>query len=166
MFKRRGFTIIELLLYLAIMGVSLAVLSSFYFSTSAVKAKNNALIEVEQQGLRAVETIRQAIIASGGISFPTTGSSGAILSLSAAAGGETAIFDIGAGKLRVSIGADSEAALHNSRVQASNLIFYNLSQAGFPGTIAGSFTLETINPSGRQEFSYAQTFNFVVSRRW
>lgn len=139
--NQKGFTLIELLLYVSIVGAIIFSIAGFLSLSMQSRVKNQAIAEVEQQGVQVMQIITQAGRNAADVSF-------------------TSVFDLSGGVIR-----QNTIALTNSRVVASALTFQNLSRAGTPGTIRIQFTLTRINPSGRNEYDYSKTFYSSVSLR-
>jgi prepilin-type N-terminal cleavage/methylation domain-containing protein len=85
--RQRGYTLVELLLYLAILGVLMGSVTVFLGSALAVRVKNQSIAEVEQQGALLMDTITQAIRNADSITSPATGASGDTLTLAMASAG-------------------------------------------------------------------------------
>ena len=66
---------------------------------------------------------------------------------------------------RVTEGVGSPLPISNSRIEVSELTFENLSEVETPGIIRIEFTLTHINPDGRNEYDYQQTFYGSASLR-
>lgn len=140
-----GFTLIELLLYISIVGVILASVSVFFFIILQSEVKNQAIVEVEQQGAQMMQRITHKIRNAGSINSPLPGQSSASISL------DTGSFNI------------SDFVF--PEVSASNLIFKNLSKSDTPGIIQVQFTLSYNNPENKQEYDYSKTFYGSASLR-
>ncbi|MEK6561177.1 MAG: type II secretion system protein [Nitrospirota bacterium] len=138
---RKGFTLIELLLYVSIVGAIIFSVAGFLSLLMQSRVKNQAISEVEQQGVQVMQVITQTGRNATNINF-------------------SSVFDLSGGTIR-----QNTIALTNSRVVASNLTFQNLSRTGTPGTIRVQFTLTHINPEGRNEYNYSKTFYGSASLR-
>lgn len=157
--KNRGFTLIELLLYFAIIPLVLLPISSFLSSFFEARVKNQTVMEVEEQGVSAMNIITQTIRNAEAINTPLLGSSASSLSLNVVdAGLDPTLFDLSGSTLRVTEGIGSPVALTNTRVTASGLTFQNLSRPGTPGVIRIQFTLSRVNPEARHEYNFTKTF--------
>jgi len=139
--RRRGFTLIELLLYVSIVGAIIFSIAGFLSLLMQSRVKNQAIAEVEQQGIQAMQVITQTGRNAADVNFTTA-------------------FDLFGGTMR-----QDAIPLTNSRVVASNLTFQNLSRTGTPGTVRVQFTLTHINPSGRNEYDFNKTFYGSASLR-
>jgi len=161
-----GFTIIELLLYVAISSIILLVTSLFLSTLLEARVKNQIIAEVEQQGVQVMQIITQTIRNAELVNSPANGASGSSLSLNTSLASTTpSIFDLSAGVVRIKENGNSVINLTNSKVSVSNLSFYNLSRPGTPGVIKISFTISAINNSNRNEYSFSSLFTGSASLR-
>lgn len=157
--NQRGFTLVELLLYVAIASVMFLAISVFLSVLLQSRIKNQTIAEVEQQGFQVMQIITQTVRNANIINTPAQGASAPSLSINAyAIGNNPTIFDLAGGTIRITEGVGSAVSLTNSRITASALAFQNLSRAGTPGTIRIQFTLTHLNPEGRNEYSFTRTF--------
>jgi len=154
-----GFTLVELLLYLGLSSVLIIVISGFLSMLLQARIKNQAIGEVEQQGLQVMQIMTQAIRNASAINFPTQGVSTSSLSLDTSVSTTTPMsFNLSSGGIRITEGTGGAVALTNSRIVASNLIFSNLSYPTTHGIIRIQFTLTYKNPSNISEFNFQKTF--------
>jgi Tfp pilus assembly protein PilW len=154
-----GFTLVEVLLYLAVAILILATATIFFFTILQSRVKNQTVAEVEAQGSALLHTITQTIRNSSGINSPSQGGSGSSLSIvSSDPAKDPTVFDVQSGVARITEGVSSAVALTNSRVSLSGLTFQNLSRTGTAGTVRVQFTLTHTNSSGRNEYNYTKTF--------
>ena len=164
---KKGFTLIEMLLYLSILSVVVLALSSFLFLTYTSRIKGNVIAEVEQQGSQTMSLITQNIRNSSGITLPVAGASAASLDLTEYIGAVSpTIFNQSGNKIQITEGAGGAVDLTSNRVIVSGLSLQNLSRPGTPGVIRIQFTLTHINPANRGEYIYSKTFTSTASRRW
>ncbi|MBI5222371.1 MAG: prepilin-type N-terminal cleavage/methylation domain-containing protein [Candidatus Magasanikbacteria bacterium] len=163
---KKGFTLVELLLYASITSVMLLVISVFLSTLLESRVKNQTIAEVEQQGTQVMQLITQTARNAEAITSPATGASASSLTLDVVTvASDPTIFDLSGGVIRIKEGAGTATALTNSRVTASALTFQNLSRTSTPGTIRIMFTLTYVNSSGRNEYTYAKTFYGSASLR-
>jgi len=164
--KSAGFTLVELLLYVAISGVILLVTTMFLQTLLESRIKNQTIAEVEQQGIQVMQIITQTVRNADVLNSPTIGASATSLSVNTyTAGNNPTVFDLSGGVIRIKEGAGSAIALTNARVTVSDLNFQNLSRSGTPGTIRISFTLSHVNPSGRNEYAFSKVFTGSATLR-
>lgn len=158
----RGFTILELLLYVSIAGVILLGVSVFLSALLGARVKNQTIAEVDSQGMQVLQLITQTLRNADSINTPAQGGVSTSLSLNTYTGGlNPTVFDLAGGVLRVSEGAGAAVPLTNSRVTVSSLSVQNLTRTGAPGVVRVMFTLSYNNTSGRPEFTYQK--NFIVT---
>jgi len=164
--NQQGFTLIELMLYVAIASVVLLMVTSFFQMTLAAKIKNRTILEVEQQGMQIMQIITQTIINSEAIISPTPGNSSTGLTLDVvSAVDDPTIFDLSSGTIRITQGVGVPVNLSSSLVNVDSLIFQNLSKTDTPGILRVEFTLSYINNTGRNEFNWSKNFYSSISLR-
>lgn len=156
----KGFTLIEVLLYISLAAFTLLATSTLFFFVIQSRLKQQAISEVEEQGTMMLSVVTQAVRNAKDFSDLTPGTSNAT-SLTLTVPTEEAnptIFDLVDGTFRSTKGSGSTVALTSPRVAMTNLSFHNLGQTATTGTVRIQFTLSTVNPTGMREFSYQQTF--------
>lgn len=163
----KGFTLLELLLYIAIVGSLLIAITGFYAMVAESRIKNQTISEVNQQGAAVMETITQAIRNANAITSPAAGASGPTLNLAMpTAGVNPTIFDLsGGGAVQIKEGIGAITPLTASNIQISNLIFKNLSRVGTPGVVQVTFTVSRVSSSGRNEYQHQKTFTSTAALR-
>ena len=158
----KGFTLIELMLYVAIASL---MLSAIVFSVSLVlesRVRQQTVNEVEGQALTVMQFMARAIRDAKTISTPAIGIGGSTLTITTSAG--TVTFDVTNNVLQMS----ENGAVHpltNNRVVVSELTFTNASRVDTPGIVRVSFTLTYKNPESRSEYDYTKTFYTSASLR-
>ena len=157
--QMRGFTLIELILYIALLSALLLALSGFYGLVLRGRAKAQSIAEVEQSGSQIVQIITQTVRNSTAINSPGIGTSASSLSVNVVNVSQSpTVFDLATGIVRIKEGTAATVDLSNSRVVVSNLTFSNLSRASTHGIISFSFTISRNNASGRNELDYTKIF--------
>ncbi len=164
--KNQAFTLVETMLYVAVLSICLTAMSGFIDMVNAAKTKNRIVLNIERQGENITEIITSAIRNSSGIISPSVGATSAALSLSFnEAAKNPTVFSLNGGIIYIKEGSGSNTALSDPSLQAENLSFKNLSRNGTPGNIKFSFSLRS-QEEGRAEFSYRQDFFGGSSRRY
>ncbi|HEX7963502.1 MAG TPA: type II secretion system protein [Candidatus Saccharimonadales bacterium] len=79
--KQRGYTLIELLLYVSIVGVMLVAITMFFGSITDSRVKGQSINEVESQGLALMDYLTQTVRNASSITAPTSGASATSLTL-------------------------------------------------------------------------------------
>lgn len=158
-FSQSGFTLIELIVSLGLATILLGAIFGLYLASSQMRARINATAEVEQQGLQAMEIITQTIRNSSAISNPSTGASGASLTLSVPTVAKSpTIFSLSNGQLQIKEGTSAVTPITSNRVSVSNLTFQNLTAAGSGGLVRVTFTLGSNYQTGKMANVYSKTF--------
>ena len=146
----RSFTLIELLIYIAIISLVLVSVTGFFWNIVSGNIKENSYQEVQQNGRFVITKITQEIKKAIGINSPVQGSSDNSLSLIMSEPNlNPTIFDVSGGKLRITQGASAPIELTTDQIRVSNLQFTNLSYLNSPGTLRVEIALENLNPSGK-----------------
>lgn len=155
----RGTSFIELILYIAIMGIMIASIGSFIVSNKKMGDNHKAITEVELQGAEVIRIILQSIRNSQSVNYPAIGMNGASLSLSVGVLTKNpTVFDLSGGKVRIKEGSDSTIDLNSSQVEITNLSFKNMTATNAPGSVRVSFDINYVNPSGKAELNYSKTY--------
>ena len=166
LYKNKGFTIIETLIYVAIFSIIVGALSSFVLSINSSRLRAQILFEVNDQGTNIVRIISQTIRNGQSINMPTSGSTAASLSVATAnVVTNPTIFSVVDEILYITEGSGSPIALTNNKVKISNVIFTNLSRSGTPGVVEIRFTLSNIASAIKVEQQYAVDFYGTASIR-
>lgn len=142
----KGFTLVELLLYIALTSIILFTTAMFLVSLLESRVKNQTIATVDQEGNQTMATITQTIRNAVSINSPTIGTDSATLSLNTGVSGkDPTIFSLSNGTIMMQEGSGSPVALTSNLVIISNLKFRNLSRASTPGNIDVTFTVEHIH---------------------
>jgi Tfp pilus assembly protein PilW len=164
--RNAGFTLIELLLYIALSSILLGVISSLLIGLVQLRNKNQAIAEVEQQGLMAASAIGQAIRNATAINSPTPNASATSLSINTPAPSlSPTLFDLNAGALRVKEGLAAAVPLTSSRVMVTGLSFQNTAPPNTPGSVRFQYTVGSANTGNRNDFRFSKTFSGSASLR-
>jgi len=164
---RSGFTLIETLLYMAIVSILVGAMTSLIILMLQARAKNQTIAEVEQQGIFVAQYITNMLRNGDYVTEPYIGGATSI-NLSAAILDPTKNplnMTLYNGAIQTNEALTGSVNLTNTRVVASGLSFQNFSRTGTPGTVRGQFTLTAVNPSGRKEFQFQKTFTFSATLR-
>lgn len=157
--NHKGLTLVELILYVAIVSVVILATAVFLQLIFESRVKNQVIAEVEQQGLQVMQIITQTVRNSTAINSPTQGSNESSLSVAVLDNAKNpTVFDLSSGAIRITEGATSPVNLTSAQVSASSLTFKNLSYTGTPSTIRIQFTITYINASARNEYQFTKTF--------
>ncbi len=151
-----GFTLIEMLVYVVIMGALLAMVMNIYLSLGKAREKATVISEVERGGYTAMQTMTQSVRNAQSVVSPGGSATSSTLSLTVyEASSSPTTFSVVSSMLYMTEGSIT-AALTNSRVMVSNLVFSNLTASTTDGSIQIQFTLTA--PATGHTSGYSTTF--------
>ena len=164
---QRGFTLIETILYILIIGMILSTLGLFLNHLLQARAKTLASSDLITAARTIQDVLGHAARAAEGINTSTStfGSDPGILSLNMVeVGVYPTVFSLtGAdGQLQVSEAGGGNILLTTDEVAITNLVFTNLTGDDDTGIIQVQFTLEAVNTSGSAYFDYEQSFETTL----
>ncbi len=158
--KFKGFTLVELLLYVAIAGTSIILISLFLTTLLSSRVKGETISEVEYQGLQAINIITQKVRNAENVILPAQESGGDALELN---DGEFLFF---VEENVLFLEKEGEVFnLTNERVLIKDILFENVARVNAPDIIRISFLLSYNNPLDRIEYSYEKFFVTSASLR-
>ena len=144
--NHRGFSLIEIIVYVAIFSILVVVLASFLNSITSTRLHSQIVLEVNDQGSSAIKTIAQTLRNASSVNSPTMGSIASSLSvLTVSPATSPTVFSESGGVLYITEGSGSPVALTNNKVVVSNLTFSNFSRSSTPDIIKVSFTITSIS---------------------
>lgn len=185
---QKGFTLVELLLYLSLTAIILTASSVFIQFVLEARIKNQVIREVDSNGQLAMEYIARTIANAETIEISSRSAAMAVMTavgLEATTVTPAAQFDstesitltnfpptvspvtfsLSEGVLQVQEGDDKPVALTNNKVSVGKLNFQNLSIRGTPGIIKISFVVSYVNQTGRSEYSFSRSFTTSAALR-
>jgi type II secretory pathway pseudopilin PulG len=159
--KSKGFTIVELLIYMALLSGFLIVITEIFASIMDVKLESDATSAVEQDGRYILTRLSYDIPQSTSIGTPTTLGSTAS-SLVMVVSGITYTYSINGNNLQLNNNLGSNN-LNSTESKISNLSFQKIGNSGGKETIKFSFTVTSaaVRPGGAE----TRTFNTTIGRR-
>lgn len=146
--KKKGFTLIELILYIAIASMIMVGITTFSINIIFTSEKSEIRQEVQQNAIFAMQKMMQEIRESNDLNIGTStfGSSPGVLSLSRNNGAEDpTVLNVSNGSLQISRGATGPFDLISNNIEVTNLIFTNLSFGGRTTIIKIELTLNHKN---------------------
>lgn len=163
--RQKGFTLIELTLYVSLMSMFLLALVLFLTAIFEARERQHIMAEVEQQGIQIILALTSTINKADSIDVPTLGQDVPSLTLTMYESLENpTIFSLDGSTLIMSIGASSATPLHNDKVSITALAFRNITPPDTPGSVQIVVTLASRpKPGGRTVFSYTKTFQTSLS---
>jgi type II secretory pathway pseudopilin PulG len=139
---KKAFTLIEVILYLAIAGSMILAIAGFLTVALQARARYQAVSEVGQQGTFIMSVLAQNVRGALAINSPADGQQDSSLSLTVpGAQDNPVVFAATNGTLTETVGSSAAYNLSSGQISVSNLEFSNLSPTGGPGLVRVSFTL-------------------------
>jgi len=163
-----GYTLIELLMYISIVGTLLTGAALFMSTMTEARVKNQSISEVNEQGMMVMEHMTRIIRNADSITAPAAGSSANQLTLAVPTGSlSPTVLNLSTNTLQIKEGTTAAAvALTNSKVQVTSLSFKNVTRTSTPGAIQITMTLARVNTLNRNEYDYQKTFVTTAALRW
>lgn len=165
-FSQRGFTLIELILYIALVSIFMGGSILFVWDVIYARVKSTVQLEVSQNLRLASQKISYEIRNANGLNSLTASS----LSLSSSdPARDPTVFDIAGDRVRVGYGSGgqcpttSPCEITSNLVAATQLQFTDLSTGSGSINIGFSLTLE--NTAGRKSWQESKTYSTSVEIR-
>lgn len=162
----KGFTLLELLVYVTITGGLLVAVSMFFNTVIESRIKAQSIMEVEQQGALVMDYIGGVVRGADSITSPAAGGTGVntiTLAMPASSTVATVVIEKNGTVVQVREDAGAAIPLTNSKVEVDSLTMRNLTRSGTPGIVQISLVLSRVNTTGRNEYDYTQTFTTSVT---
>ena len=162
----RGFTLIEMLLYLALMTIMIAVLGGIGVNVLASNAKAHALEEVGYNAHFVFEKLRTAVNDASSIDGPTGNGTSSTLTLSMGdASKNPTVFTLADGILTMTESAGQPITLSTDGVTISSLQFRDVSYPASPSTVRIEMSIDAYNPEHRKAYDAGGQFYTTVGQR-
>jgi len=166
--SKKGFTLIEILIYTAMVAIFLVTAVNFSLDVIEGKAKARSMREVQQNSRFAIEKMTQEIRRAEDINLAESvfDTHPGVLSLAMPeAEKNPTVFDLSLDSaLRITQGTSTPEILFSNQVAATNLVFTNLSPLAWSKNIKINLTVQYKNPE-RKEFEATSTLETAVSLR-
>jgi Tfp pilus assembly protein PilW len=165
--NQKGFSLVEMLLYVSISSVILLSLSLLLTSLFSSRVKSQSIADVDQQGMQVLQLITQTVRNAKSVDFPSIGATSTSLSVTMPDPMlSPTVFDLTNGTVRITEGSNQSIKLTNSHVTVTSLLFQNISSASSTDRIVRtSFTVSYNNVSGRNERSFVKSFTGSATLR-
>jgi type II secretory pathway pseudopilin PulG len=165
--SQKGFTLVELILYVSICSILLLTISSFLSFLLGARVRSQAITEVNQQGFQVMSMITQTIRNGRSIQVPSMGLSSSTLSITT---GDVllnpTVFSLSSTTVQIKEASKNAVPLTNSRIRVSGLTFQNVSSGSSTEKIIRiSYTIDYINPAGRSEYTFTKSFTGSATLR-
>ena len=127
----KGFTLVELLIYIAILGLVIVGIIYFVISITNSRSKNYVVEEVHENARTAMDTIAQTIRSANGINtgqsiFESDPGELSLATTDAQKNPTIINLDQDDGVLLIKEGAASEVAITSDNIKITRLVFYNI----------------------------------------
>lgn len=163
--SERGATILEFLIYVAMVGIMLVTMGRFMAEFVSTQSKSVAIAEVAQNARFAMARMEAEVRGSTGVNVGTStfGTSPGTLSISTASGGtDPTIFALTAGVLTVKQGTGAVLPLTGSKVEVLEFQVDNVSVAGRTRAVRLHLRVKHKNPGDLVEFNPETTVQTTV----
>lgn len=137
-----GYSLIEILLYMALLGIFLSGLSQLFVSSLNVNLESEANSSVEQDARYLLLKFRYSLSQASSVNIPASpGASGNTLQI--VDSGTTYTFTLNGDNLVVNDGIN-DIQLNSNRTKVSSLSFVRLGNVGGKNTVSISYTLDSL----------------------
>jgi type II secretory pathway pseudopilin PulG len=161
--QTRGFTLIEILLYLALVMIMLAVLGAIGIDVLGSRAKATAQQEMHYASVFAHEKLRNTIARSEAIALPIRGENGSVLELSMPTPEQDpTIFSVVEGVLYMQEGVSAPNAITPAAIVVSEVLFSNVGDEA----VRSAMHLDAHNPHMRSSYAASSTFYSTTRLRY
>lgn len=163
----RGVSLLELLIYIALLSVILLVISSAFISISKTGGSVDARTEVNSNARFASNKMIQDIKSASAVSVPTTvGATGSTLEITVS--GDTILYDVSGGQLRRKVNAGTPEPITSNLITVSAPVFtrlenYNTVFQATTTTININMTITHSNTGS--DYNYSSVINTTASLR-
>ena len=161
MSTKRAFTLIETVLYVAILGMIAGSLILFSISMSTARAKDAVIEEVNTGARNSLGIISSKIRQATAVTVPLPGASNTVLGLDMPAPTPDVVILPLNGVLNYIDSAVGAQQMTSNNVRVKNILFQNVASAGERDALKITLTLQ-VNASSSPEFNYEQTVSTTV----
>ncbi|HMB65820.1 MAG TPA: prepilin-type N-terminal cleavage/methylation domain-containing protein [Patescibacteria group bacterium] len=163
--ERKGFTLAETLIYIAIIGVVTISFISFSISISNSRNKNYVAQEVQANIRFSLDKISEKIREAEDVSYPAEGSSSTTLELDMPGAEPNLTFGVSGGVLELTQGVSAPVSLTSDETEVSHLKFFNYSPGGETDNVGIKIRIDYRSDSSDKEFNYFREHQTAVSLR-
>ena len=173
----RGFTLVELILYVALVGILLTAGAIFAGDVILGSVKGRIKAKVQSEARFVIEKMRQEIVKGNNIILPIQGNFGNNFQIEIPGSPTSTLtcFQVSNSKFQMSEGGTVVPPVCNTawkdltsgEVEVSNLVFTNISSGTSLGeeAVKINMTLKNKNPGGKKEFDAEATVETSISLR-
>lgn len=162
----KGFTLVEILLYISILTILIAATMSFIFLVMFNNAKYKATIEVNDQADIVLSKITQSIREASDITIPEyRNESTELIILSHDTSINPIHYFVESGTLYLQQGTNQQTALTNSKIEVIEFRLEDKTRGNQNRSITISLTIKHRNPDNLGSFNYEKTFVITENAR-
>ena len=161
----KGFTLIELIIYIAIIGIIVSGFISYFLSVGGIRNKNYSVSTVQSNGRNAMQIMERKIHEAQSVSVPSSGASSTVLVLISSGGNASTTFSILNGVLFMKETGVATTTITDNKITISNLTFTNLSPVSSRANIHIEMTINYNVGAGDTQFGYNKSYKTSVSTR-
>lgn len=163
--NKRGFTLIETLVYIAILGMVVSSIVAYSLSLSGARNKNYVAQNVQANSRTMLSIMGEKIRASSVVVTPSAGATSNQLVLDMPGVLPNIIFSVFNSQLIMTEVGSPDVALTDSRVVVTGLVFTNAATSGERDIINIQATVSYNVAAGDVEHRYTQDLRTAVIRR-
>lgn len=161
---RGGFTLIETIIYIALLGIVVMSISSYSLSLSAARNKNYAVQNVQANGRALINMMNEKVRECSSVTTPSPGASSGQLILDMGAS-PSITFHVSNGRVVLSQPGNPDLYITDPRIAVTSFIFTNNALPGERDSVSMQATVSANVVSGDVENSYTQQINSSITRR-
>ena len=165
MLKHSGFTLVETLVYTAVIGTILTTFVSYTLTVSGNRNKGYALSTVQSEGRLAMELMARYVRTAEDVLNPAPGSSADQLILSMPAPNPGVTFSIVNSHLYMTVSGGVAQAITDSKIRVTALTFTNLALLGERDNIQMNLAIIFNTTAGDTSFGSSEQLHTTVSLR-
>lgn len=163
--NQKGFTLIEVILYLGITSILIFSLASFVGFLTQTKARSHVTAQVDEQGIAVMQQITQLLRNAESVFVPTIGGSGSVLTFTQDGASSTTTILVDNGILEMHDGTNPAIALTNESITVSNFTVENVSRPDATTVIKIAMTVAYNTANAANEYQYEKTFYGTATLR-
>lgn len=153
----KGFTLIELIVYVGLLAVILPLAMSFLVAVLQWEQRSRGRAAIEQEGARVVQIITQIIRNADNIDLPFPAapySPSVTLNVLDSTKNQTIIrLNSNSSRIEIKEGAGAYVGISNpNAARVSNAQFYNMTRGGTPGSVRFNFTMTSAQRNASKVF--------------
>lgn len=159
---RRGFTLLEVIVFIAIFAVTIMAFMTIFVSVSKVLVRQGGASEVAQQSQFLLQNLQYYIERSSQVDITADAATTSLRLRMPEASQDPVIFNLSGNAITLQVGAGAASALTSGKVKVNNLSFVRRTNVPGHDSVAVAFTLEYNTQNLTQKF--LQSLNTSVAR--